>query len=250
MSKSLREQILEEEIFPKHIAIIMDGNGRWAKARNLPRVSGHSEGINSVREIVRICGEIGISYLTLYTFSSENWARPKIEVSAIMKLLLGTIRKEINNLHQNNVRLSSIGNLQDLPRESRRGIIEGMEKTKNNTGLNLILALSYGSRQELLMAVKRIAVKIESGKLKSKYISEDILSQELYTSNIPDPDLLIRTGGENRISNFLLWQLAYTELFMTNMFWPDFREKALLEAIVNYQSRQRRFGQTGEQVSE
>ena len=250
MSKSLREQILEEEIFPNHIAIIMDGNGRWAKARNLPRVSGHSEGINSVREIVRICGEIGISYLTLYTFSSENWARPKIEVSAIMKLLLGTIRKEINNLHQNNVRLSSIGNLQDLPSESRRGIIEGMEKTKNNTGLNLILALSYGSRQELLMAVKRIAVKIESGKLKSKYISEDILSQELYTSNIPDPDLLIRTGGENRISNFLLWQLAYTELFMTNMFWPDFREKALLEAIVDYQSRQRRFGQTGEQVSD
>ena len=250
MSKSLRKQILEEEIFPNHIAIIMDGNGRWAKARNLPRVSGHTEGINSVREIVRICGEIGISYLTLYTFSSENWARPKIEVSAIMKLLLGTIRKEINNLHQNNVRLSSIGNLQDLPSESRRGIIEGMEKTKNNTGLNLILALSYGSRQELLMAVKRIAVKIESGKLKSKYISEDILSQELYTSNIPDPDLLIRTGGENRISNFLLWQLAYTELFMTNMFWPDFREKALLEAIVDYQSRQRRFGQTGEQVSE
>ena len=250
MSKSLRKQILEEEIFPNHIAIIMDGNGRWAKARNLPRVSGHTEGINSVREIVRICGEIGISYLTLYTFSSENWARPKIEVSAIMKLLLGTIRKEINNLHQNNVRLSSIGNLQDLPNKSRQGIIEGMEKTKNNTGLNLILALSYGSRQELLMAVKRIAVKIESGKLKSKYISEDILSQELYTSNIPDPDLLIRTGGENRISNFLLWQLAYTELFMTNMFWPDFREKALLEAIVDYQSRQRRFGQTGEQVSE
>jgi len=249
MSKSLREQISEEEIFPNHIAIIMDGNGRWAKARNLPRVSGHTEGINSVREIVRICGEIGISYLTLYTFSSENWARPKIEVSAIMKLLLGTIRKEINNLHQNNVRLSSIGNLQDLPSESRRGIVEGMEKTKNNTGLNLILALSYGSRQELLRAVKRIAIKIESGKLESKYISEDILSQELYTSNIPDPDLLIRTGGENRISNFLLWQLAYTELFMTNMFWPDFREKALLEAIVDYQNRQRRFGQTGEQVS-
>ena len=249
MSKSLREQISEEEILPNHIAIIMDGNGRWAKARNLPRVSGHTEGINSVREIVRICGEIGISYLTLYTFSSENWARPKIEVSAIMKLLLGTIRKEINNLHQNNVRLSSIGNLQDLPSESRRGIVEGMEKTKNNTGLNLILALSYGSRQELLRAVKRIAVKIESGKLESKYISEDILSQELYTSNIPDPDLLIRTGGENRISNFLLWQLAYTELFMTNMFWPDFREKALLEAIVDYQNRQRRFGQTGEQVS-
>ena len=249
MSKSLREQISEEEIFPNHIAIIMDGNGRWAKARNLPRVSGHTEGINSVREIVRICGEIGISYLTLYNFSSENWARPKIEVSAIMKLLLGTIRKEINNLHQNNVRLSSIGNLQDLPSESRRGIVEGMEKTKNNTGLNLILALSYGSRQELLMAVKRIAVKIESGKLKSKNISEDILSQELYTSNIPDPDLLIRTGGENRVSNFLLWQLAYTELFMTDMFWPDFREKALLEAIVDYQNRQRRFGQTGEQVS-
>tara|TARA_Y100000780_G_scaffold147107_1_gene132538 strand:- start:24 stop:776 length:753 start_codon:yes stop_codon:yes gene_type:complete len=249
MNKSLREKIVEQGNLPAHIAIIMDGNGRWAKANNLPRVAGHIEGINSVREIVQVCGEIGVSYLTLYTFSNENWKRPQKEVSAIMKLLLSTIKKEVGNLNKNNVRLSTIGNINDLPDNSRQGILEGIEVTKNNTGLNLILALNYSSRQELLMAVQRIADKILSGEMNSNQISEAIFSRELYTVDIPDPDLLIRTGGESRISNFLLWQLAYTEFFLTDIHWPDFREEDLLNSIIDYQGRQRRFGQIEEQVS-
>ena len=249
MNKSLREKIVEQGDFPAHIAIIMDGNGRWAKANNLPRVAGHVEGINSVREIVQVCGEIGVSYLTLYTFSNENWKRPQKEVSAIMKLLLSTIKKEVGNLNKNNVRLSTIGNINNLPDNSRQGILEGIEVTKNNTGLNLILALNYSSRQELLMAVQRIADKILSGEMNSNQISEAIFSRELYTVDIPDPDLLIRTGGESRISNFLLWQLAYTEFFLTDIHWPDFREEDLLNSIIDYQGRQRRFGQIEEQVS-
>ena len=249
MNKSLRKKIVEQGDLPAHIAIIMDGNGRWAKANNLPRVAGHIEGINSVREIVQVCGEIGVSYLTLYTFSNENWKRPQKEVSAIMKLLLSTIKKEVRNLNKNNVRLSTIGNINDLPDNSRQGILEGIEVTKNNTGLNLILALNYSSRQELLMAVQRIADKILSGEMNSNQISEAIFSRELYTVDIPDPDLLIRTGGESRISNFLLWQLAYTEFFLTDIHWPDFREEDLLNSIVDYQGRQRRFGQIEEQVS-
>ena len=250
MSKSLIKQISEQGDIPSHIAIIMDGNGRWAKSKNLPRIAGHREGINSVREIVRICGELGVAYLTLYTFSSENWKRPKIEVGAIMKLLLGTINKEIDNLDKNNVRLLTIGNLNDLPKEPRKGMLEGVNKTKNNTGLNLILALSYGGRQELIMAFQRIVNKIEKGEMKSEHISQESIAKELYTSEVPDPDLLIRTGGERRISNFLLWQSAYTELYMTDKFWPDFREDEILDSIFDYQNRQRRFGQTGEQVSE
>ena len=249
MNKSLRKKIVEQGDLPAHIAIIMDGNGRWAKANNLPRVAGHIEGINSVREIVQVCGEIGVSYLTLYTFSNENWKRPQKEVSAIMKLLLSTIKKEVGNLNKNNVRLSTIGNINDLPDNSRQGILEGIEVTKNNTGLNLILALNYSSRQELLMAVQRIADKILSGEMNSNQISEAIFSRELYTVDIPDPDLLIRTGGESRISNFLLWQLAYTEFFLTDIHWPDFREEDLLNSIIDYQGRQRRFGQIEEQVS-
>ena len=249
MNKSLRKKIVEQGDLPAHIAIIMDGNGRWAKANNLPRVAGHVEGINSVREIVQVCGEIGVSYLTLYTFSNENWKRPQKEVSAIMKLLLSTIKKEVRNLNKNNVRLSTIGNINDLPDNSRQGILEGIEVTKNNTGLNLILALNYSSRQELLMAVQRIADKILSGEMNSNQISEAIFSRELYTVDIPDPDLLIRTGGESRISNFLLWQLAYTEFFLTDIHWPDFREEDLLNSIIDYQGRQRRFGQIEEQVS-
>ena len=249
MSKLLIKQISEQGDIPSHIAIIMDGNGRWAKSKNLPRIAGHREGINSVREIVRICGELGVAYLTLYTFSSENWKRPKIEVGAIMKLLLGTINKEIDNLDKNNVRLLTIGNLNDLPKEPRKGMLEGVNKTKNNTGLNLILALSYGGRQELIMAFQRIVNKIEKGEMKSEHISQESIAKELYTSEVPDPDLLIRTGGERRISNFLLWQSAYTELYMTDKFWPDFREDEILDSIFDYQNRQRRFGQTGEQVS-
>ena len=248
MSNTLRNKILSGGDIPKHIAIIMDGNGRWATSQNLPRLAGHREGIKSVREIVRICGEIGIEYLTLYTFSSENWNRPVKEVSSIMKLLFSTIKKEVQNLHKNNVRLLAIGKLDDLPQKPYQEIMEGINKTKENTGLNLILALSYGSRQELLRAVRRIVDSSKIDKIKIDEIDEDMISKELYTSEIPDPDLLIRTGGENRISNFLLWQSAYTEFYMVDVFWPEFREKELINSIEDYQARQRRFGRTGEQV--
>ena len=248
MKDVLRDKVSADGNLPKHIAIIMDGNGRWARGKNLPRAAGHKEGINSVREIVRVCGEIGVSHLTLYTFSSENWSRPKTEVSAIMKLLLSTIKKEIRNLDDNNVKLSTIGNLRELPKETQKNILDGVEKTKSNTGLNLILAFSYGSRQELIRAIKRISMKVKQSDLEIDNIDESLLSMELYTENIPDPDLIIRTGGEHRLSNFLLWQSAYSELLISETFWPDFRESDLLNCIADYQNRQRRFGQTAEQV--
>lgn len=248
MNDILRYKISSNGNLPKHIAIIMDGNGRWASLKNLPRAAGHKEGINSVREIVRVCGEIGVSYLTLYTFSSENWSRPRTEVSAIMKLLLSTIKKEIRNLDDNNVKLSAIGSLDELPKETQKNILDGVEMTKSNSGLNLILALSYGSRQELIRAIKRISKRIDESNLEIDNINEDILSEELYTAGTPDPDLIIRTGGEHRLSNFLLWQSAYSELLISETFWPDFRENELLNSILDYQNRQRRFGQTEEQV--
>jgi len=244
--KELRELIKENGNIPKHIAIIMDGNGRWAKQRSLPRVAGHREGINSVREITQICGEIGIKHLTLYTFSIENWERPKTEVSALMQLLLTSIRKEINNLHKNNVRLTTIGVFHDLPKSARKGIEEGIELTKNNDGLNLNLALSYGSRQEILRAVKNIAKMIDSGKLEIDDIDQQQFEKLLYTNNIPDPDFLIRTGGEFRVSNFLLWQIAYTEIYVIDKFWPAFREKELLKAVIDFQLRERRFGKVAD----
>ena len=248
MKDVLRDKVSANGKLPKHIAIIMDGNGRWARLKNLPRAAGHKEGINSVREIVRVCGEIGVSHLTLYTFSSENWSRPKTEVSAIMKLLLSTIKKEIRNLDDNNVKLSTIGNLKELPSETQKNILDGVKKTKSNTGLNLILALSYGSRQELIRAIKRILTRVKESNLVIDNIDETLLNAELYTADIPDPDLIIRTGGEYRLSNFLLWQSAYSELLISETFWPDFRESDLLKSIADYQNRQRRFGQTAEQV--
>jgi len=248
VNKDLREKVRELGDVPKHIAIIMDGNGRWAKMNSLPRAAGHKEGINSVREIVRVCGEIDVSFLTLYTFSSENWNRPETEVSAIMKLLFSTIRKEIDNLDKNNVRLTTIGNLNDLPKETRKNIKNGISQTQDNTGLNLILALSYGSRQELIRAIRRIGNRIESSQIKSNDITDDVLESELYSAGVPDPDLVIRTGGEYRLSNFLLWQAAYSELLITEKHWPEFRENELLNGIIDYQNRQRRFGQTDEQV--
>ncbi len=248
MKDILRDKVTANGNMPKHIAIIMDGNGRWARFKNLPRAAGHKEGINSVREIVRVCGEIRVSHLTLYTFSSENWSRPKTEVSAIMKLLLSTIKKEIRNLDDNNVKLSTIGNLEELPRETQKNILDGVEKTKSNTGLNLILALSYGSRQELIRAIKRTFIRVKESNLEIDNIDETLLSTELYTADIPDPDLIIRTGGEYRLSNFLLWQSAYSELLISETFWPDFRESDLLNSIADYQNRQRRFGKTAEQV--
>jgi len=238
----------ELNTIPRHIAIIMDGNGRWAKERGLPRIAGHREGINSVREITKICGEIGVEYLTLYTFSTENWSRPKREVKALMTLLLSTIKKEIKELHKNDVKFSTIGDISILPKGTIRGIEEGIKLTFNNSGLNLVLALNYGSRQEILSAVNNIVLDINKGSLNSNSIDENIFSSYLDTNNCPDPDLLIRTSGELRISNFLLWQSAYTEMYLTNTYWPSFRKNELFAAIIDFQSRQRRFGKTSEQL--
>ena len=246
MKKSLRNTILENNI-PNHIAIIMDGNGRWAKKRSLPRLAGHREGINSVREITRVCGEIGVKYLTLYTFSTENWKRPPSEVSALMKLLLNTINIEVKELHKNNVRFSIIGELNTLPKSTVQGLKNGIELTRNNSGLNLCLAINYGSRKEILNAAISIAKKIQSKQLEINQVDEILFNQELYTKNFPDPDLMIRTSGEFRLSNFLLWQSAYTEIFMTDTLWPNFRENELIEAIYDYQNRERRFGKVSKQ---
>ena len=238
----------ELETIPRHIAIIMDGNGRWAKERGLPRIAGHREGINSVREVTKICGEIGVKYLTLYTFSTENWSRPKTEVKALMTLLLSTIKKEIKELHKNNVKFSTIGDISILPKGTVKGIKEGEKLTFNNSGLNLILALNYGSRQEIISAVNNIVYDVKKGSLDSNSIDENIFSSYLDTNNCPDPDLLIRTSGELRISNFLLWQSAYTEMYLTNTYWPSFRENELFAAIFDFQNRERRFGKTSEQL--
>jgi undecaprenyl diphosphate synthase len=233
---------------PLHIAIIMDGNGRWAKQRGLPRVMGHREGIKSVREIVEACGELGVEVLTLYTFSTENWRRPKEEVSALMKLLLKTIQKEIKELIRKNVRLTVIGNLEHLPDSARMSMESAIQKTRSNTGLNLNLALSYGSREELVRAVRQIALQVKKGQLEPRNIASQTIQENLYTSGMPDPDLLIRTSGEFRISNFLLWQLAYTEIYITDVLWPDFRKPELLKAIEDFQKRERRFGKVSEQL--
>ena len=234
---------------PEHIAIIMDGNGRWARKKSLPRIAGHREGINSVREITRACGEIGIGYLTLYTFSTENWSRPRNEVNALMKLLFTTINSEIKKLNEENVKFSIIGDLNDLPEQTLNGLQSGVNLTKENSGLVLTLALNYGSRQEIIDAIKLIAQKVKSGHLLPSQIDSELFSKCLHTKNMPDPDLLIRTSGEHRLSNFLLWQSAYAEIYMTDRFWPDFRKKDLIDAIINYQSRERRFGKVSSQLS-
>jgi undecaprenyl diphosphate synthase len=246
--KQLEEWLRAEGKLPRHVAIIMDGNGRWAKKRGLTRVDGHREGINSVREIVRACGELGIDYLTLYTFSKENWNRPKGEVSALMTLLLKTIRDEIDELKRNNVRLMTIGRLEDLPMLAREGMVHAMRVLQSNTGLILNLALSYSSRQEIVDAVRQIAVEVKAGRLRPEDIDDVTISSHLYTAAIPDPDLLIRTSGELRLSNYLLWQLAYTEIYVTEVLWPDFRRKQFYEALLAYQKRERRFGRVSEQL--
>ena len=248
MQQSKKEKILSGYI-PEHIAIIMDGNGRWARSRSLPRIAGHKEGINSVREITRICGEIGVKYLTLYTFSTENWKRPRAEVSALMTLLLKTINHEIEALNKNNVRFTIIGDLNILPSSTTNGLRDGVAITKGNNGLNLCLALNYGSRQEIIDAVRIMATKVMQGEIKPNDITEQSFSDLLYTKNTPDPDLLIRTSGECRLSNFLLWQSAYTEIFMIDTYWPAFREDQLMDAIFDFQSRERRFGRVSEQVT-
>ena len=245
--KNIEDSIINNNI-PKHIAIIMDGNGRWAKAHSLPRIAGHKEGIDSVRAITKKCGDIGVKHLSLYTFSSENWHRPKNEVKALMRLLLVTIRREIKDLNKNNVRLSTIGNMGDLPDDARKGMEEGLKITENNSGLNLILALSYGGRQEILKMVQSIARKAVNGEIEPEKLGEIDIVNELDTAKIPDPDLLIRTGGDQRISNFLLWQIAYSEIYVTDTYWPEFKEKELLDAVADFQDRERRFGCISEQL--
>ena len=234
---------------PKHIAIIMDGNGRWAKGKGKLRVFGHRNGVVSVRDVVEAAGEIGVKYVTLYTFSSENWNRPRLEVSAIMELMISTIHKEINNFMKNNVRLNAIGELNMLPEKCYQELTSAMERTSSNTGLVLTLALSYSSRREIVSAVKDIASKVLKGELNIEQINEETIENNLYTSAMPDPELMIRTSGEYRISNYLLWQIAYAELYFTPKLWPDFRREDLFEAIVDFQKRERRFGMISEQLN-
>ena len=231
---------------PRHVACIMDGNGRWAKARGKGRVAGHREGVRSVRDVTEACAQIGVDYLTLYTFSTENWNRPKAEVTALMELLVRTLRKEAEKLHDNGIRLHAIGDLDRLPARGRRELDEGMALTAGNARMTLTLALSYGARWEITEAVRRLARRAAAGELDPASIDESAVSAELLTADMPDPDLLIRTAGELRVSNFLLWQIAYSELFVTQTAWPDFRRAALYEAVRSYQDRDRRFGRVAE----
>jgi len=239
---------IDKENLPRHIAIIMDGNGRWAKEKGEDRLFGHFHGVESVRNIVEGCAELGIGYLTLYAFSTENWDRPEYEVIGLMELLVSTIRKEVESLDKNNIRLHVIGDMNMLPEYAKNELNEALDITKDNTGLNLIMALSYSGRWELLNAVKSIAWEVKNGRLNVESIDQEKLQQYLCTSEFPDPELMIRTSGEYRISNFLLYQLAYAELYFTHVRWPDFRKENLYEAILDYQGRERRFGKTGEQV--
>lgn len=239
---------IDKSRLPRHIAIIMDGNGRWAKEQGQDRLFGHFHGVESVRNIVEGCAELGIGYLTLYAFSTENWDRPEYEVVGLMELLVSTIRQETETLHKNNIRLHVIGDMSMLPAYAQKELDEALAITKNNKGLNLVMALSYSGRWELLNAVKNIAHEVKEGRLQVEAIDQDVLQKFLATSDFPDPELMIRTSGEYRISNFLLYQLAYAELYFTNVRWPDFRKKNLYEAILDYQGRERRFGKTSEQI--
>ncbi len=239
---------INKQQLPKHIAIIMDGNGRWAEEKGQERLYGHFHGVESVRDIVEGAAELGVQYLTLYAFSTENWDRPRQEVDGLMSLLVDTIHKEVPILNKNNIRLHVIGNLDMLPEFAAKELAEALDLTQKNTGLNLIMALSYSSRWELVNAVKNIGIDVKEGKINPSTINAETLEQYLSTSEFPDPELMIRTSGEYRISNFLLYQLAYAELYFTNTRWPDFRKENLYEAIINYQSRERRFGKTGHQI--
>ena len=233
---------------PTHIAIIMDGNGRWAKEKGQDRLFGHYNGVESVRDVVEGCAELGVKYLTLYAFSTENWDRPEDEVTGLMELLVQTIRKETETLNKNNIRLHVIGDLNKMPKNAIDELNESISITSTNTGLNLVMALSYSSRWEIIHAVKQLAEDVKHGKIEPEKISQDTFQQYLCTSNFPDPELMIRTSGEYRISNFLLYQLAYAELYFTDVRWPDFRKENLYAAILDFQSRERRFGKTSEQV--
>jgi undecaprenyl diphosphate synthase len=242
------KQQIDVNNLPKHIAVIMDGNGRWAKNQGAARVFGHRNAIKAVRETAEACAELGVGYLTLYAFSTENWSRPQDEINALMQLLVSTIRGETQTLMKNNIKLGAIGNIEHLPKVCQRELQEAIEITRRNTGLTLILALSYSGRWEILEAARKIALDVEKGILHAADLSNEVFAQYLTTANIPDPELLIRTSGEMRISNFLLWQIAYSELYMPDVLWPDFRREHLYEAILAYQKRERRFGRISEQV--
>ncbi|MDA9715203.1 isoprenyl transferase [Bacteroidota bacterium] len=244
----MNNHFLDKNNIPKHVAIIMDGNGRWAKQKGEMRIFGHTNGVESVRESLTAAAEIGVKYLTLYAFSTENWNRPKEEVAALMDLLVKAIYDEVEELNEKGVRLETIGNTSILPVSCREALNEAKERTKNNDKITLILALSYSSRWEIAQAVKTMAEESISGKLNVETINEDLISSYLSTSNFPDPELLIRTSGENRVSNFLMWQLAYTELYFTETLWPDFKKEHFFKAIKDYQDRERRFGKTSEQI--
>ena len=244
---NLLEQIDLQKL-PTHLAIIMDGNGRWAKKQGLLRTLGHESGTKSVRKAVEACASLGIKNLTLYAFSSENWNRPKLEVNTLMKILINSLKKELSTFTENNIRLNTIGNLEKLPVSAQKALQEVIEKTALNTRMTLTLALSYGSREELTNMVKTISNKVKNNIISTDDIDVSIINEHLYTQNLPDVDLVIRTSGEHRISNFLLWQIAYAELYFTEVLWPDFKENDLYEAIISYQKRERRFGKTSEQI--
>jgi undecaprenyl diphosphate synthase len=233
---------------PQHVAIIMDGNGRWAKAHGKNRVFGHKSGVQTVREITEAAAELGVKYLTLYTFSTENWNRPDFEVNALMSLLIETVRGEINTLNKNSIRLQTIGEIEKLPSKTYKALQEGIETTKHNTRMTLVLALNYSAKWEIMRAVNRVSEKVVMGEIVLGEITNQLFEQELSTHNIPDPELLIRTSGEARLSNFLLWQVAYSEFYFTNTLWPDFKKEDFYKAILNYQNRERRFGMTSEQL--
>lgn len=235
---------------PKHIAIIMDGNGRWAKSRGNIRIFGHKAGVDSVRDITESCAQLGVEYLTLYAFSTENWGRPSREVSALMNLLVQALRKETKKLNENDIRLNAIGQIERFPKTCQKQLAEALELTKENKRMQLCLALSYSGRWDITQAVKKIAERVKAGDIDPEEINDELINQHLVTAEIPDPDLIIRTSGEFRISNFLLWQLAYSELFVTKTFWPDFRRDELYNAIQSYQKRERRFGKVSEQIVE
>lgn len=244
---SLIEAINKDNL-PKHLAIIMDGNGRWAKQKGFLRTFGHENGTKSVRSTVETCAKLGIENLTLYAFSTENWNRPKIEVDLLMTLLINSLKNELKTLQDNDIKLNIIGNIDMLPKSAQTKLLEVINKTKDNIRMVLTLALSYGSREEIVTAVKNICHKVKNNIISIEAIDELIINQHLYTRNLPEVDLLIRTSGEHRISNFLLWQIAYAELYFTDVLWPDFKEDDLYEAIISYQKRERRFGKTSEQI--
>ncbi len=247
-SHNITKDSIDLQKLPVHIAVIMDGNGRWAKSKGKHRIFGHKNGVKAVREITEGCAELGVSHLTLYAFSTENWNRPQTEVSALMDLLLITIGREVKTLMKNNIRLNAIGDTDSLPEKTRKELFKAIDTTKSNTRMTLTLALSYGSRAEIISAVKDIVAKVQQGELLSADIDESCLTSHLYTYDMPDPELLIRTSGEHRVSNFLLWQLAYTEFYFTDVFWPDFDKNELYKAIFAFQNRERRFGMTSEQI--